>query len=141
MLTKDKVLKLYVPFETKEEGTEEENGNLRITGHASTNDEDRSGDIIVSDAWTDSEALANYLKNPVILAYHDPSRPIGKTIDHEVDDKGLKITAKISKAAGDVLDLIKEGILSAFIVGFRLKEADYDPKSALFFIKKLELLE
>ena len=89
MLANEKVLKLFVPLETKEES---EDGELRITGHASTNDEDRSGDIIVSDAWNKKEALANYLKNPVILAYHDMSRPIGKTVDHEVDGRTNRIS-------------------------------------------------
>lgn len=139
MITKDKVLKLCVPIESKAQ--EEEDGSLRITGHASTNDEDRSGDIIVSDAWKKSGALDNYLKNPVVLAYHDMSRPIGKTISHEVDSQGLKITAKISKAAGDILDLIKEGILSAFSVGFMIRDADWDTESGIFIIKELELYE
>jgi len=139
MLTKDKVLNLCVPFTTKAvEGEEEE---LIISGLASTNDEDRSGDIIASDAWKKKGALANYLKNPIVLAFHDPSQPIGKTIDHEAVDNGLKITAKISKLAGNVIALIKEGILSAFSVGFMIKEADFDPKSGIFMIKELELFE
>jgi len=140
MLTKEKVLKLYVPIETKTAHGEEDE-DLIITGHASTNDEDRTGDVIILDAWKKVDALANYLKNPVILAFHDTSRPIGKTIDHEVDDKGLKITAKISKAAGDIIELIKEEILSAFSIGFMIKDADFDPKSGVFFIKELELFE
>lgn len=140
MLTREKVLKLYVPIESKDAHGNEDEG-LTITGHASTNDEDRSGDIIVSDAWKKSGALDNYLKNPVILAYHDPSRPIGKAVEHSIDDNGLKITAKISKAAGDIIQLIKEGILSAFSVGFIVKDADFDNKSGIFLIKELELLE
>ena len=140
MLTREKVLKLYVPIESKDAHGDEEEG-LTISGHASTNDEDRSGDIIVSDAWKKSGALDNYLKNPVILAYHDPSRPIGKAVEHTIDDNGLKITAKISKAAGDIIQLIKEGILSAFSVGFIVKDADFDNKSGIFLIKELELLE
>lgn len=144
MLTKDKVIKLCVPFEAKDvviNKNEGEDDELVISGLASTNDEDRSGDIIASDAWKKKEALANYLKNPIILAFHDMSRPIGKTIDHEIKDNGLAITAKISKAAGDIIDLIKEGILSAFSVGFLIKEADFDPKSGIFMIKELELFE
>jgi len=138
MVLKDKVIKLYSLIETKEDG---EDGELHITGHASTNSEDRSGDVIVSEAWNKAGALTNYLKNPIVLAYHDMSKPIGKTIGHEVDDKGLKITAKISKAAGDILGLIKEGILSAFSVGFIVKDADYDSKHGIFVIQEVELLE
>jgi HK97 family phage prohead protease len=138
MYNKDKLLKLCVPLETKEVG---EDDDLIVTGHASTNDEDRSGDIIVTDAWRKPEALKDYLKNPIVLAFHDMSRPIGKTIGHEVDEKGLKITAKISKAAGDIRDLIKEGILSAFSVGFMIKDADWDTKTGTFYIKEVELFE
>jgi HK97 family phage prohead protease/HK97 family phage major capsid protein len=138
MISKDKVLKLCVPFETK---SDTEDDGLTITGHASTNDEDRMGDVIVSDAWKKSGALANYLKNPVVLAFHDMSQPIGKTTSHEVDSKGLKITAKISKTAENIIALIKEGILSAFSVGFSIKDADYDHESGIFIIKELELFE
>lgn len=139
MLKKDKVLNLCVPFDTK--AVQSEEGSLTITGHASTNDEDRSGDIIVSEAWQKSGALANYLKNPVILAFHDASKPIGKAIDHKLDAKGLQITAKISKVAGDIIELIKDGILSAFSVGFIPKEMEYDEKAGVFLVKDLELLE
>jgi len=137
-MNKDKLLKLCVPLETKEATEDDE---LIITGHASTSDEDRSGDVIVSEAWNNPKALKDYLKNPIILAFHDMSKPIGKTIAHEVDSKGLKITAKISKAAGDITQLIKEGILSAFSVGFMIKDADFDTKSGVFVIKEVELYE
>jgi HK97 family phage prohead protease/HK97 family phage major capsid protein len=138
MLAKDQVLKLCVPFEQKGVGEEE---GLIVKGRASTNVEDRQGDIIASDAWRKAGALSNYLKNPVILAFHDMTKPIGKTIEHEVDDIGLTITAKISKAAGDIIELIKDGILSAFSVGFIIKDADFDTKSGVFMIKELELFE
>jgi HK97 family phage prohead protease len=142
MLTKeDKVLKLYVPFDQKQIKNGEDDENLEITGHASTNDIDRSGDIIASDAWTKDGALDNYLKNPVILVHHDMERPIGRTIAHEIDSKGLKITASISKLAGSVVEFIKEGLLSAFSVGFMIKDAEFDPNSGIFMIKELELFE
>jgi HK97 family phage prohead protease len=141
MLTKDKVLKLCVPFTYTSKGEEGEEEELIISGLASTNDEDRSGDMIASDAWKKKGALANYLKNPIVLAFHDQAQPIGKTIDHKVVDNGLEITAKISKLASKIISLIKEGILSAFSVGFMIKDADFDPKSGIFVIKELELYE
>lgn len=139
MVTKDKVIKLCVPFETKGETSEDD--GIIVSGRASSNATDRSGDIIVSDAWKKKGALDNFLKNPVILAFHDMSKPIGKAIEHSVDDEGLNIKAKISSAAGSIIQLIKEGILSAFSVGFIIKDADFDTKSGVFLIKDLELLE
>jgi HK97 family phage prohead protease len=138
MYSKNTVLKLCVPLETKQEGDEEE---LIISGHASTNDRDRSGDIITTDAWKNPKALKDYLKNPIVLAFHDMSRPIGKTIGHEVDEQGLKITARISKAAGNISQLIKEGIVSAFSVGFMIKDADFNNDTGDFIIKEVELFE
>ena len=139
MVTKEKVLNFSVPFKTK--AAEDDEEELIVKGRASTNDEDRHGDIIASDAWKKESALGNFKKNPVILAFHDHSRPIGKAIEHEVDDTGLSITARISKSAGDIIQLIKEEILSAFSVGFVIKDAKFDPKSGVFLIKELELLE
>lgn len=134
----NRVLHLVTPIETKAAPDDDE---LLITGYASTDDKDRMGDVILADAWKQAGALDNYLKNPVVLAYHDMSKPIGKTIDHTVDKKGLKITAKISKAAGDIAQLIKDGIVSTFSVGFMVKDADYDSTTDIFVIKAVELLE
>ena len=88
-----------------------ETDDLFITGYANTVSKDRAGDIIVKEAWEDPAALANYKKNPIILAYHDHSKPIGKMVEFNVTDLGLEIKAKISKASGDLHTLIKDGIL------------------------------
>jgi len=115
-------------------------GPLRITGYANTVSKDRSGDVIVSEAWLKG-GISNYMKNPIVLAYHDHSQPIGISEEVTVDSTGLKITARISDVAGNVATLIKEGILKAFSVGFYIKEADYDSKTDIFIIKDVELLE
>ena len=139
-MEKGKMLKLYAPLDylTKQD---EDTEDLYITGYASTIDKDRASDVIVADAWKKEGALSNYLNNPIILAFHDHTRPIGKTIEHSIDSKGLKITAKISKAAKEIKELILDGILSAFSVGFMVKDADYDSKTDMFVIKEIELLE
>lgn len=139
-MEKDKMLKLYAPLDylTKEDSDSED---LYITGYASTTEKDRASDVIIADAWKKEEALSSYLKNPIVLAYHDHTKPIGKTVEHSIDSKGLKITAKISKAAKEIKELILDGILSAFSVGFMVKDADYDSKTDMFVIKEVELLE
>ena len=113
---------------------------LQIEGFANTTTVDRVGDIILEEAWTKG-GLDNYLKNPIILAYHNHSRPIGKMVDYSVNNKGLKVTAEILKSAGEVYSLIKSGVLKTFSVGFRTREADYDTDTDLFVIKDLELME
>jgi HK97 family phage prohead protease/HK97 family phage major capsid protein len=113
--------------------------SIFIEGYASTVDRDRQGDVIPMSAWTDG--LKNYLKNPIILAYHNHQMPIGKMVEHKVTDQGLWIRAQIPAEIGDVYKLVKKGILSAFSVGFRVRDADYDHASESFLIKDLELHE
>ena len=119
---------------------ESEDGGVEIKGSASTNGLDRAGDIIESDAWTKG-GLENFKNNPIILFNHNYDKPIGRAKDLQVTDNGLEISAKISKAAGDVTQLIKDGVLGAFSVGFKVKDADYMTETDGYKIKDAELFE
>ena len=119
---------------------ENEDGSVNIKGYASTNDQDRAGDIVDPKAWSKG-GIGNYENNPIILFNHDYHNPIGKTTELGVDDRGLKINGKISKSAGKIRDLIKEGVLGAFSVGFRVKDADYLEETDGYRIKDAELFE
>lgn len=136
---KKSLAKLVSQIKTMEmdDGSED----LVIQGYANTVTKDRAGDVIPAETWRKSSALTNYLKNPIILAYHDHDRPIGTMIDYEVTELGLNITAKISKGAGDVYHLVKDGVLKTFSVGFWINDAEYDQKSDTFFINEVELHE
>ena len=118
----------------------EEDGSVMIRGMASTHDFDRAGDSISVDAWTKG-GLKNFEKNPIILFNHDYNRPIGRATGLKTTDNGLELTAKISKAAKDVVDLVKDGVLGAFSVGFRVKDADYIEETDGLKIKDAELFE
>jgi len=117
-----------------------DDGGVEIKGSASTNGLDRAGDIIESGAWTKG-GLENFKNNPIILFNHNYDRPIGRAKDLQVTDNGLEISAKISKAAGDVTQLIKDGVLGAFSVGFKVKDADYMTETDGYKIKDAELFE
>jgi len=131
----DKLLYLSSKFTASTESDD----SIFIEGYASTVDRDRMGDVIPMKAW--NEGLSNYLKNPIILAYHNHQMPIGKMVEHKVTDQGLWIRAQIPSEVGDVYKLIKKGILSAFSVGFRVRDADYDNATETFLVKELELHE
>lgn len=118
-----------------------ESEDLIIEGYANTVTKDRAGDVIPADTWKTSNALSNYMKNPILLAFHNHSMPIGKALEVTVTDFGLYIKAKISKAAGNVYQLIKDGVLTTFSVGFRIYDAEYDSRSDTYFIKDVELTE
>jgi len=117
-----------------------DDGGVEIKGSASTNGLDRAGDIIESDAWTKG-GLENFKNNPIILFNHNYDKPIGRAKDLQVTDNGLEISAKISKAAGEVTQLIKDGVLGAFSVGFKVKDADYMTETDGYKIKDAELFE
>lgn len=140
MVDKNKVLFLNSSFTKSEPTTTDDNVEmLTIKGYASTNDVDRHGDIVPASVW--EKGIENYLKNPVILAYHDHSTPIGRMTEHTVDEKGLLVKARISQAAGDVYNLVKDGVLTAFSIGFRIVDAEYNSALELFVVKELELHE
>jgi HK97 family phage prohead protease/HK97 family phage major capsid protein len=138
MVDKNKILYLDNVF-TKELPTADEKvDSIYIEGYASTQDVDRHGDVIPPSVW--EAGLVNYLKNPVILAYHDHDDPCGRMTDHRIDEKGLWIKARIS-AAAEVFNLVKDGVVTAFSVGFRIKDAEYNAAAEVFMVKELELHE
>ena len=118
----------------------DDDGTIKIQGYASTNDTDRAGDVIEKDAWLQG-GLDNFKNNPILLFNHDYNSPIGKATGLEVTDRGLKIDGIISKSAGKIAEMVKEGILGAFSVGFRVKDADYIEETDGLRIKDAELFE
>ena len=132
--------KIFHITNTFEKSAVQEDGSITIKGLASTNALDRTGDIIDHNAWKEG-GLDNYGDNPIILFNHDYNRPIGRAKYCDVTQNGLELEAKISKSAGDIVELIKDGVLGAFSVGFKVKDADYNKETDGFFIKSAELLE
>jgi HK97 family phage prohead protease/HK97 family phage major capsid protein len=121
--------------------SEDDDGSVHICGMASTADKDRANDVISAEAWTKG-GLANFEKNPIILFNHNYDKPIGRATGLKVTENGLELKAKISKSAPDhVAQLVKEGILGAFSVGFRVKDADYIQETDGLKIKDAELFE
>ena len=134
----EKIFNLTSTFKTL---SEDEDGSIHICGMASTVDKDRANDVISAEAWTKG-GLNNFEKNPIILFNHNYDKPIGRATGLKVTDKGLELKAKISKSAPDhVAQLVKEGILGAFSVGFRVKDADYIRETDGILVKDAELFE
>ena len=120
---------------------EADDGSVMIRGMASTTDFDRAGDSISAEAWTKG-GLSNFEKNPIILFNHDYDKPIGRATGLKAGSNGLELECKISKAApANVAQLVKDGVLGAFSVGFRVKDADYIKETDGLMIKDAELFE
>lgn len=131
-----KVLYLNSPFTVKDSNSSKD--SIYIEGYASTTDIDRAGDVIPAAVW--EKGISNYLKNPVVLAYHDHGVPVGRVVEHRVDKRGLWVKARISSAA-KIFNLVKDNVLTAFSVGFKILDASYDAASEIFTVKDLELVE
>ena len=92
-MSKNKVLFVNSTFTAKElPAAGDKIDSIFIEGYASTNDVDRSNDVIPTSVW--EAGIKNYLKNPIILAQHDHDDPIGRMIEHKIDGKGLWIKAR-----------------------------------------------
>jgi len=112
-----------------------------IEGFANKAVSDRIGDLIPPDAWE----LDNFKKNPIIFFNHDRNIPIGKAIDTKITDEGLKIKVRISKSDQApipfIRDMIEEGILKTFSVGFDDHESAFKSDEGHNSFKRAELLE
>ena len=123
-------------FKTKKMG----DGSVIVEGYANAATVDRGKEFVRTDAWD----LENYKKVPMILFNHDPDKPIGRMMEIRPTDKGLYLKAKISKSKNQMVsyvrDLIEEGILNAFSVGFDTVDEQKNSEGVLE-IKAAELYE
>lgn len=115
-----------------------------IEGFSNANTVDRMKERIDPNGWD----LTNYEKNAVILFDHghDPAfgfMPIGKALVTEKRDDGLYTKVQLSNSQTEkitaIRDLVSEGILKTFSVGFDPKEDTKDGDTLL--ITKAELIE
>jgi len=135
---KDKVLFIDSTFTKQLPSGGEPSDSVYIEGYASTNEVDRANDVVPTSVW--EKGIQNYLKNPIILAQHDYDDPIGRMVEYKIDSKGLWIKARIS-AAAEIFNLVKDEVVTAFSVGFRINDAEYNAATELFVVKDLELIE
>lgn len=134
--------KFFVTTDNIEVKSAASSKDFKIAGYANTIDKDRTGDIVLPDAWV--KGIDNFRRNPILLYQHDHNKPIGRVKNITVDKKGIFVEATVSTAAETqhgVKTLIEDGVLKSFSVGFKIKDADYDRSSDAFTIKDVELLE
>lgn len=117
-----------------------------IEGYANAATVDRMNERIDPSGWN----LDNYKKNPIVLFDHghDPqfgTMPIGKAVDVAADDKGLYAKIKLSNSKTEkisaVRDLVEEGILKTFSVGFAPKDRTKSEDGSHTVITAAELIE
>jgi len=136
----DKGAMKTLPITFKIKDVAEDGGDTVIEGWANKAIVDRGNDLLKKSSWD----LKNFNKNPIILFNHDKDKPIGRALGIEATDEGLYIKARISKSKDPMVsyvrDMIKEGILNAFSVGFDASEEVKD-ESGVNNITRAELYE
>lgn len=105
----------------------QENQDDVFTAVASTATEDRQGEVVSVEGWQ----LKNYKENPILLFMHDHNKPLGKAtkiwIDKATGKPKMMFKGFISNATDygrAAKQLMEEGILNSFSVGFRPLEID-----------------
>lgn len=107
--------------------TIEEKQADEFTAIASSSVVDRQGEVIDQSGWD----LKNFKDNPILLWMHDHTKPLGKATRVWLDKTGkepvLKFKGVISTATEwgrAAKQLVDEGILNSFSVGFRANDID-----------------
>lgn len=119
---------------------------IEIEGYASTKDKDRGHDIVDPQAF--KSALDLYMTNPIVLLQHDVEKPIGVVTEARIDESGLYIKARITQDVNGVISAIKNGVLRAFSIGYKIKSNEFlesekedGSRDYANVIKDLELFE
>jgi len=143
----DKLVLIVKEFEmqNKELGAPIDENVLYIKGYANRYLDnsgqlviDRSGDSVLPYGYN----LENFMKNPILLSYHDKQEPVGKIIDIKISTDGLEITAEVHKLLNPkVFYAVQNKILKTFSIGFKPLDAQYDPHIDVYYYKAVELLE
>ncbi len=132
------IRKTYQASETKEVGGEERTLIVRI----STSTPDRSQDVVIPQGMI----VENYLKNPVVAAFHRYDQPsIGKTEEITKTDDGVVAKVKftppgVNPVADQLYELYKGGFMNAWSIGFMPKKWSDRPDGGREF-QEWELLE
>ena len=111
-----------------------------VSGHVSTWDLDLGGDVVHRGAFGDTLQSGMRVK---FLFAHDPAQIVGKPLELREDDRGLfgRFALSRTRLGHDIHQLLVDGCLDAFSIGFLAREHDYDEKAKVRNLRKIELLE
>lgn len=100
---------------------EKQGNDVVIEGFANKAIVDSAGDLMKYD----NIDMKRFQKNPILFFNHDRDKPIGKVIETKPSDAGLWVKAKLSNSTNELVqyvrDLVEEGILKTFSIGFDAK--------------------
>lgn len=123
----------------------DETGEFEGYGSTFGGEPDSYGDVIVKGAFTDT-LKSHKAKGtmPKMFWQHDSHEVIGKWLDAEEDDTGLKLRGKINmgvQRGREAYALLKEGDIDGLSIGYSIKRYETDEKDGIWYLKELELFE
>lgn len=103
-----------------------------IEGYASTfgGEPDAYGDIIATGAY--AESLADHQAKgtmPKMFWQHDSNEPIGRWLDAQEDDKGLRVSGALNmnvRRAAEAFELLKAGDIDGLSIGYAVEAYEVD---------------
>lgn len=121
-----------------------DNGKRVISGYASTPDVDSYDEIMLPSCFEETLKQHPFDQFRVLLVNHRwRDLPIGQITTAEIRNDGLFVEASITKTtlADDVWQLIQDGTLKAFSIGFNPIKSEYDDETKITTHTKVQLLE
>jgi HK97 family phage prohead protease len=112
-----------------------------IEGYASTKHEDRDDDVILPEAFEDSAEA--YLKDGVVLLFHDSRAPVGKPLSVKQTATGIKLKTQILEGfeeAEKAWAMIKAGAIRAYSIGFRTLDARFEDRGTAGVKKRYRVI-
>ena len=138
----DLELDLKEVYKSKDEKGDEK---WYIEGYASMYGQDRNRPRYEVTEEALKKSKNDLLKNTTVFLEHDRTQPIGKTVETEIDKKGLWVKIMISQTAGNVWKMIEEGVLNSLSIGARIlkvvEEILEKTKEVIYKILRMEILE
>lgn len=111
-----------------------------VAGYASTWDRDLGDDVVHPGAFAKSLAGGGKVR---FLFAHDAAQVLGRPLELKEDAQGLFGRFRISKTrlGQDVHQLLMDGALDSFSIGFIPRDFDRDEKAGVRNLKAVDLLE
>ena len=119
--------------------------DMEFAGYASTWDKDEVDDIIEPGAYKRTIQQRGPQGANKIKVLYQHSDPIGVPVEMSEDERGLYTRSRVSNTAQgrDVMQLMKDGVISAMSVGFAIPEgkADLEDDQWTRHIREVKLFE
>lgn len=116
---------------------------LIVEGYATTYSEGTDGIIVTRGAL--ESAVDDLKARPTVLFNHNQDRPIGRVLEANVDDTGLRVKAVIDPLEKEIREKIRFGTLSKFSVRGKItkqhEEWDEERRRTITYVDGLKLLE